>query len=101
MAIEPRTRRYRNWYSKLLRLYPKAYRARFGEGMEQTFNDLCHERVEAGRGLFSLACWVFVETLAAIVRENATMVMKRIMNRGSTIFLRLVISLIAIAALSR
>ena len=100
MAIEPRTRRYRNWYSKLLRLYPKAYRERFGEGMEQTFNDLCQERVRAGRGLFRLALWVFVETVAAIIRENATIVMRCIMDRGSTIFLRLVISLIAIAALA-
>jgi hypothetical protein len=100
MAIEPRTRRYRNWYSKLLGLYPKAYRERFGAGMEQTFKDLCHERVKAGRGLFSLALWVFVETLAAIIRENATIVRRSIMNRGSTIFLRLVISLIAVAALS-
>src|SRR5829696_2250780 len=100
MPIEPRTRWYRIWYAKLLRLYPKAYRERFGEGMEQTFNDLCHERVKAGRGLFSLALWMFVETLAAIVRENATTVMRCIMNRGSTIFLRLVISLIAIAALA-
>ncbi len=38
--------RYRNWYAKLLRLYPKPYRERFGEGMEQTFNDLCRERAE-------------------------------------------------------
>jgi len=68
--------------------------------MEQTFNDLCHERVQAGRGLFSLALWVFVETLAAIIRENATIVMRYIMNRFSTIFLRIVISLIAIAALA-
>ena len=100
MAIELRARRYRNWYSKLLRLYPKSYCERFGEGMEQTFNDLCHERVKAGSGLFSLALGVFVETLAAIIRENATVVMRCIMNRGSTIFLRLVISLIAIAALA-
>src|SRR5215213_4771801 len=100
MAVEPGIRRYRNWYSKLLRLYPQAYRERFGAGMEQTFNDLCHERVKAGRGLFSLALWVFVETAAAILRENATIVMRSIMNRGSTIFLRLVISLIAIAALA-
>jgi len=68
--------------------------------MEQTFNDLCHERVKAGRGLFSLALWAFVETLAAIIRENAIIVMRCIMNRVSTIFLRLVISLIAIAALA-
>ena len=98
--MELRTRRYRNWYSTLLRLYPKAYRERFGDGMEQTFKDLCHERVKTGSGLFSLALWVFVETLAAIVRENAITVMRCIMNRGSTIFLRLVISLIAIAAVT-
>jgi Protein of unknown function (DUF2975) len=100
MAFEPRTRRYRNWYSELLRLYPRRYRERFGVGMEQTFNDLCHERVKAGGGLFSLALWVFVETFAAISRENATIVMRCIMNRGSTIFLRLVVSLIAIAAMA-
>jgi hypothetical protein len=100
MAIEPRTRRYRNWYSKLLRLYPKVYRERFGEGMEQTFNDLCRERVKAGKGLFSLALWVFVETLAAIVRENANIVTRYIMNRVSTIFLRLAISLFAIGVLA-
>lgn len=100
MAIPPRTRRCANWYSKLLRLYPQAYRDRFALGMEQTFNDLCRERVKAGRGLFRLALWVFLETFASIVRENATIVMRRIMNRGSTIFLRLVISLIAVAALA-
>jgi Protein of unknown function (DUF2975) len=100
MPIESRTRRYRNCYAKLLHLYPKAYRERFGESMEQTFNDLCHERIKAGKGLFRLALWVFVETFAAIIRENATIGMRYIMNRVSTIFLRLVISLIAIAALA-
>ena len=52
MAYEYSTRRYRNWYAKLLRLYPKPFRERFGEGMEQTFNDLCQKRKEAGEGLF-------------------------------------------------
>lgn len=100
MASESSLRRYRDGYAKLLRLYPKPYRERFGEGMEQTFNDLCHERAQEGKGLFRLALWVFVETSAAIIRENATIVMRSIMNRGSTIFLRLVISMIAIAALA-
>ena len=100
MANESRTRRYRNWYAKLLRLYPKAYRERFGIGMEQTFNDLCKERVKAGRGLGCFAFWVFVETLVAVIRENATLVRRSIMNRGSTIFLRLVITLIGLAALA-
>jgi len=43
---------------------------------------------------------MFFETSAAIIRENATMIARCSMNRGSTIFLRLVISLIAIAALA-
>jgi hypothetical protein len=68
--------------------------------MEQTFNDLCRERVKAGQRLFSFALWTFFETSAAIIRENATTIMRCSMNRGSTIFLRVVISLIAIAALA-
>jgi hypothetical protein len=100
MATESSIRRYRNGYAKLLRLYPKPYRERFGEGMEQTFNDLCRERVKAGRGLFSFALWTFFETSAGIIRENATNIMRCSMNRGSTLFLRLVIPLIAIAALA-
>lgn len=62
--------RYRTGYEKLLRLYPQAFRERFGEGMAQTFNDLCREHGEAGRGLFGLALETFVETTVGIVREN-------------------------------
>ena len=75
MAHKYSIRRYRNWYAKLLRFYPKAYRERFSEGMEQTFNDLCRERQEAGEGLFALALWVFAETSAGIMRERITMIM--------------------------
>jgi hypothetical protein len=74
MACELLIRRYRNWYAKLLGLYPKPYRERFGEGMEQTFNDLCRERVKAERGLFSFALWMFVETSTGIIRENSTFI---------------------------
>jgi peptidoglycan/LPS O-acetylase OafA/YrhL len=56
----------------LLRLYPRAFCDRFGEGMAQTFHDLCRERGKAGRPLFGLALWVFFETLLGIVRENIT-----------------------------
>jgi hypothetical protein len=100
MASDSSIRRCRIWYARLLRLYPKVYRERFGEGMEQTFHDVCRERIRAGRGLFTLSLWLFVETLAAILRENATIMIRCIMKRGSTLFLRLVISLIAIAALA-
>jgi hypothetical protein len=78
--------KYRRRYAKLLRLYPKAYRERFSESMEQTFNDLCRERVQANKGLFNSALWMFVETLASILRENVTSIMKQ----DSITFLKIV-----------
>ena len=75
------TARYRNLYAKLLRLYPRPYRERFGEEMEQTFNDLCRERREAGDGLFGFALWVFAETSAGIISENITLVLMQNITR--------------------
>src|ERR1700759_4354171 len=63
-------RRYRTWYAMLLRLYPRPFRERFGEGMAQTFHDLCQERNCAKRGLFGFTLWIFCETLVGIVREH-------------------------------
>jgi hypothetical protein len=63
-------RRYRACYAMLLRLYPRPFRERFGEGMAQTFHDLCREHRDAGRGLFRLALWIFCETLGGIVMEH-------------------------------
>lgn len=65
-------RRYRTWYAMLLRLYPRPFRERFGEGMAQTFHDLCREHGDDERGLFGLALWIFFETSVGIVRENTT-----------------------------
>jgi hypothetical protein len=62
--------RYRHWYTKLLRLYPRSYYQRFGEGMQQTFSDLLRERAGEGRELFGFALWVFVETSAGVIKEN-------------------------------
>jgi len=89
MTSERLKRRYGNWYGKLLRLYPKAHRERFGEGMEQTFNDLCRERIRAERGLFSFVLWTFVETSAAIIRENATSIMRYSVKQSPTLFLKM------------
>ena len=61
---------YRRCYAKLLRLYPKPYRERFAEGMQQTFMDLLQERRRDGKSLLGYTAWIFVETLAGIVREN-------------------------------
>jgi len=65
-------RRYRTCYAMLLRLYPRPFRERFGEGMTQTFHDLCREHRDAGRALSRLALWIFFETSVGIVRENTT-----------------------------
>jgi hypothetical protein len=67
--------RYRHWYRKLLGFYSRPYRERFAEGMEQTFSDLCRERASAGRGLFGLVLWMFVETAAGIIRENGRFIL--------------------------
>lgn len=57
-------------YGRLLRLYPRAFRERFGEGMAQTFRDLYRERRQTGRGVVGLVLFVVGETLAGIAREN-------------------------------
>ncbi|HEX9839388.1 MAG TPA: hypothetical protein VGA72_08585 [Anaerolineales bacterium] len=56
-------------YKKLLRLYPREFRERLGESMEQTFNDLCNEQKRGpGRGFFVLS--IFTETAIGIVQEH-------------------------------
>jgi len=44
--------------------------------MQQTFQDLCRERAQEGRGLFGLALWMFVETFAGIIRERVTLILR-------------------------
>jgi hypothetical protein len=72
MASDVAGRRYRAWYAVLLRLYPRPFRERYGEGMAQTFHDLCRERRTANRGLFGFAVWIFFETSGGIIMENTT-----------------------------
>ena len=68
MIYEPQL--VRRLYKKLLALYPRGFRERLGESMEQTFNDLCNERKQqAERGLFKFVLWMFVETAVGITRE--------------------------------
>jgi hypothetical protein len=58
MATNVAGRRYRACYAMLLRPYPQPFRERFGEGIAQTFHDLCRERRDAKRGLFGFALWI-------------------------------------------
>lgn len=70
MASDRSIERYRRWYVRLLRLYPRPYRQRFAEPMAQTFTDLCRERGDRHRGLLGFAIATFAETSTAIIREN-------------------------------
>jgi len=96
MAYEHSIRRFRSWYATLLRLYPKRYRERFGEPMEQTFNDLLRERAEEEKGLYGFALWVFVETFAGTIRENGTVI---VMQNKSIIRIALVTAFILLLPL--
>jgi hypothetical protein len=100
MADEHAIARCRWWYRKLLRFYSRPYRERFGESMEQTFNDLCRERASAGKRLLGFVLWMFVETSSGIIREKATSLMRCTMKQDSTQFLKTVkYSAVALSAL--
>jgi hypothetical protein len=62
--------RTRAAYRRLLGLYPRRFRERFAESMEQTFVDLRRERSAAGRGMLGFVAWTFVETSLGVTREN-------------------------------
>lgn len=94
MATNIADRRYRTWYAILLRLYPRPFRERFGEGMAQTFHDLCREHRDAMRGLFGFALWIFCETLVGIVRENIT----RMNQLGKTMLRAALVALVLLMA---
>jgi hypothetical protein len=76
MASDRAIGRYRRWYGRLLRLYPRPFRERFAEPMAQTFTDLARERTDTNRGLLGFALGTFAETAAHILRENMTQLMQ-------------------------
>ena len=81
MASERTIGRYRRWYARLLRLYPRPYHERFAEPMAQTFTDLCREHREATGGLHAFALGTFAETSAGIMREHMTKIFRKGMTR--------------------
>ena len=62
--------RYEKIFNMLVSLYPRDFRERVGESMEQTFHDLCRERREAGEELLGFALWTFTDTLLGIIKED-------------------------------
>ncbi|MCG8414204.1 MAG: hypothetical protein MI746_08290 [Pseudomonadales bacterium] len=72
MAYDRSKQRVRNLYRLLLRVYPKQYRERFAEQMEQTFDDLLREREDSHEETYGLIFWIFLETFVGGMRENMT-----------------------------
>jgi hypothetical protein len=62
-------------YKKLLALYPREFKERLGESMQQTFDDLCRERQSKG-GWFGFMLWTFIETAIGILREHVLLLAK-------------------------
>jgi hypothetical protein len=81
-------------YKKLLKFYPGGFRERFGESMQQTFNDLYNERQQRTQhGLSIFVLWAFFETSMGITREYVYLIkqgdfMKNILTnpRSASIF---------------
>ncbi|PIR69349.1 MAG: hypothetical protein COU47_03190 [Candidatus Niyogibacteria bacterium CG10_big_fil_rev_8_21_14_0_10_46_36] len=86
MSSKSASQKYRRWYAALLRLYPASYRVRFGEGMEQTFNDILRERAGEEKGLFVFMLWMCVETSVGIIKENITNVFMRTTTKRLSIW---------------
>lgn len=76
MSADRAIGRYRRWYGRLLRLYPRPFRERFAEPMTQTFADLARERTDRHRSLIGFAVGTFAETSSHILRENMTQLME-------------------------
>ena len=60
-------------YRILLKLYPRPFRDRFAECLVQTFADLERERRAGGESLLWFHSWIFLDTTASILKENAAM----------------------------
>jgi hypothetical protein len=59
----------RAFYKKLLALYPRVFRERLGESMQQTFTDLCNERKQQAEYRWpGFVLWIFIETALGIIR---------------------------------
>jgi hypothetical protein len=62
-------------YRKLLTFYPRSFRERFAESVEQTFDDLYNDRKrEKKQHLVAFASWMVIETSIGIVNEHVLLI---------------------------
>lgn len=73
--MSPKHKAVQRLYRKLLSLYPRAFRERLGESMQQTFDDLYHERKrQTEQGVFGFVLWMFLETAIGIFKERLLLI---------------------------
>lgn len=70
----------RTFYKKLLTFYPKTFKERLAESMEQTFNDLCTEKRQTKQGFLRFVIWTFAETAIGIVHEHILLIQEMYMK---------------------
>jgi hypothetical protein len=73
-SVNEKTKAY-TLYKKLLRLYPREFRERLEESMQQTFHDLYQER-RAESTWYGFILWTFTETGMGIFREHVLLIME-------------------------
>ena len=71
MAYDQNT--VRTLYKRLLGLYPRGFKERLGESVEQTFNDLYNEEQQQSTRRF-LVLSIFTETAVGVVREHLLLI---------------------------
>ena len=82
-------------YKKLLALYPREFKERMGESMQQTFHDLYQERHIEG-GWFRFMLWTFVETTVGIIKEYILLIKQGDHMKYSVTNILIALGLIAI-----
>lgn len=88
--------RYQNWYTKLLRLYPKVYRERFTNEMKQTFNDLYREHREKNQTIMTFVATTFLDTFIQIIKEHVTTIFMQPITKKLSIWAVIVVLLLLI-----
>jgi len=70
-------------YNRLIALYPREFRDRFGESMEQTFADLCNEWAKTNPVTFGFLMRVFFDTASGIGREHMSEIARKGLLRSA------------------
>lgn len=89
-------KQYRAWYARLLQLYPKAYRKRFSEEMEQTFTDLYRDKIQDNHSTITLLLWIFLETTIHIFKEHLASPFMQTLTKRLSIWAAIVLVLLLI-----